>query len=111
MTGPPAIVRNPPSDIVMTVVIVAGFSVICRTHCALEDEMDASRARGLIRDELRLRSALAELEKRRFDVETAQTVRDRVEDLLADRARPRQRIEQRAEDRLGVVDRVRETRR
>lgn len=44
--------------------------------------MDASRARGLIRDEVRLRSALAELQKRRFDVETAQTVRDRVEDLL-----------------------------
>ena len=44
--------------------------------------MDASRARGLIRDEVRLRSALAELQNRRFDVETAQTVRDRVEDLL-----------------------------
>ena len=40
--------------------------------------MDASRARGLIRDEVRLGSALAELQNRRFDVETAQTVRDRV---------------------------------
>lgn len=44
--------------------------------------MDARRARGLIRDEGRLRSALAEHEKRRFDVDTAQAVRYRVEDLL-----------------------------
>src|ERR1700733_1663225 len=44
--------------------------------------MDARRARGLIRDEARLRSALAEHVKRRFDVDTALTVRYRVEDLL-----------------------------
>lgn len=44
--------------------------------------MDTWRARGLIRDEGRLRSALAEHEKRRFDVDTALTVRYRVEDLL-----------------------------
>ena len=44
--------------------------------------MDTRRARGLIRDEGRLRAALAEHEKRRFDVDTAQAVRYRVEDLL-----------------------------
>jgi hypothetical protein len=44
--------------------------------------MDNRRVRGLIRDEGRLRSALAEHEKRRFDVDTAQTVTYRVEDLL-----------------------------
>jgi hypothetical protein len=44
--------------------------------------MDARRTRSLIRDEGRLRAALAELEKRRFDVDTALTVKYRVEDLL-----------------------------
>jgi hypothetical protein len=44
--------------------------------------MDARRTRALIRDEGRLRAALAEHEKRRFDVDTALTVRYRVEDLL-----------------------------
>jgi len=44
--------------------------------------MDTRRTRGLIRDEGRLRSALVEHEKRRFDVDTAQAVRYRVEDLL-----------------------------
>jgi hypothetical protein len=44
--------------------------------------MDARRTRALIRDEGRLRAALAEHEKRRFDIDTALTVRYRVEDLL-----------------------------
>jgi len=44
--------------------------------------MDARRTRALIRDERGLRAALAEHEKRRFDVDTALTVRYRVEDLL-----------------------------
>jgi hypothetical protein len=44
--------------------------------------MDARRTRALTRDEGRLRAALAEHEKRRFDVDTALTVRYRVEDLL-----------------------------
>jgi hypothetical protein len=44
--------------------------------------MDARLTRALIRDEGRLRAALAEQEKRRFDVDTALTVRYRVEDLL-----------------------------
>jgi hypothetical protein len=44
--------------------------------------MDAKRTRALIRDEGRLRSALAKHEKRRFDVDTALTVKYRVEDLL-----------------------------
>jgi hypothetical protein len=44
--------------------------------------MDARRTRALIRDEVRLRAALAEHEKRRFDIDTALTVRCRVEDLL-----------------------------
>lgn len=44
--------------------------------------MDARRTRALIRDEGRLRAALAEHEKRRFDVDTTLTVRYRVEDLL-----------------------------
>lgn len=44
--------------------------------------MDASRTRALIRDEGRLRDALAEHQKRRFDVDTALTVKYRVEDLL-----------------------------
>jgi hypothetical protein len=44
--------------------------------------MDAKRTHALIRDEGRLRAALAEHEKRRFDVDTALTVRYRVEDLL-----------------------------
>ena len=44
--------------------------------------MDIKRTRALIRDEGRLRAALAEHEKRRFDVDTALTVKYRVEDLL-----------------------------
>jgi hypothetical protein len=44
--------------------------------------MDARRTRSLIRDEGRLRVALAEHERRRFDVDTALTVKRRVEDLL-----------------------------
>lgn len=40
------------------------------------------RARAVIRDEGRLRSALAHHEKRRFDVDSALIVRYRVEDLL-----------------------------
>jgi hypothetical protein len=44
--------------------------------------MDARGARALIRDEGRLRTALTEHEKRRFDVDTALTVKCRVEDLL-----------------------------
>jgi len=44
--------------------------------------MDARRTRALTRDEGRLRAALAEHEKRRFDVDTALTVKYRVEDLL-----------------------------
>jgi hypothetical protein len=44
--------------------------------------MDARRTRALIRDEGRLRAALAEHENRRFDLDTALTVKYRVEDLL-----------------------------
>jgi hypothetical protein len=44
--------------------------------------MDARRTHALIRDEGRLRAALAEHDKRRFDLDTALTVRYRVEDLL-----------------------------
>lgn len=44
--------------------------------------MDARRTRALIRDEGRLRAALAAHEMRRFDVDTALTVKYRVEDLL-----------------------------
>ncbi len=44
--------------------------------------MDARRTRALIRDEGRLRTALDEQEKRRFDVNTALIVKYRVEDLL-----------------------------
>jgi hypothetical protein len=44
--------------------------------------MDARRTHALIRDERRLRTALAEQENRRFDVDTALTVKYRVEDLL-----------------------------
>lgn len=44
--------------------------------------MDVRRTRALIRDEGRLRVALAAHEKRRFDIDTALTVRFRVEDLL-----------------------------
>jgi hypothetical protein len=44
--------------------------------------MDDRRTRSLIRDEGRLRAALDEHDKRRFDVDTALTVKYRVEDLL-----------------------------
>jgi hypothetical protein len=44
--------------------------------------MDARRTLSLIRDERRLQAAVAEHEKRRFDVDTALTVKYRVEDLL-----------------------------
>jgi hypothetical protein len=44
--------------------------------------MDVRRTRALTRDEGRLRVALAEHEKRRFDVDSALTVKYRVEDLL-----------------------------
>jgi len=44
--------------------------------------MDARRTHSLIRDEGRLRVALDEYGKRRFDVATALTVKYRVEDLL-----------------------------
>jgi hypothetical protein len=40
------------------------------------------RARAVVRDEGRLRSALADHEKRRFDIDSALIVRYRVEDLL-----------------------------
>jgi hypothetical protein len=44
--------------------------------------MDALRARAVIRDEGRLRSALAVHGQRRFDVDSARMVLERVEDLL-----------------------------
>src|SRR5579863_6547044 len=81
-TSLPALARNPPSSVVRTAVIVARFSVIRHTHSIAGGGMDTRRTRGLIRDEGRLRSALVEHEKRRFDVDTAQAVRYRVEDLL-----------------------------
>src|SRR6516165_8333659 len=46
------------------------------------DSRDVRRTRALIRDDERLRVALAEHEKRRFDVDTARMVKYRVEDLL-----------------------------
>lgn len=48
----------------------------------LGDPKDVRRTRALIRDDERLRVALADHEKRRFDVDTARIVRYRVEDLL-----------------------------
>jgi hypothetical protein len=45
-------------------------------------ERDLRRTRSLARDEHRLRTALAAQEGRRFDVDTAQVLRERTEDLL-----------------------------
>jgi hypothetical protein len=45
-------------------------------------DRDLRRARSLARDESRLRQALAAHEGRRFDVDTAQVLRERTEDLL-----------------------------